>query len=136
MLDCPAVDYKMISEAFVSGFPLQRASGASVYASGAIKSNENITEYIYYFISCPVPLESENQLWSTARAPDGLGGKKSTFPVAVLMLLLLIKKSLAAVLERTRIECPCLSPPRCWARTGPKARGGGGAGLLPCTNGS
>lgn len=54
---------------------------------------KNITEYIYYFVTHSVLCKSENQPQSTARAREGLKGKKSTFPVAVYMFLLLIKKN-------------------------------------------
>lgn len=53
---------------------------------------KTITEYIYYFVAHSIHRKPENQPRSAARAHESFRGKKSTFPVAVHMLLLLIKK--------------------------------------------
>lgn len=48
---CPAVDYKMIEEAFISDVPFERTGEASVYASGASKPN-NQKHYRVYLLFC------------------------------------------------------------------------------------
>ena len=47
-------------------------------------------EYIYGFVSHSAPHNPEDQPRGTARAREGLRAEKSTFPVAVHVLLLLI----------------------------------------------
>lgn len=69
---------------------------------------KNITEYICYFVARSIHHNPENQPWSTVRAPEGLRDKRSTLPLAVHVLLLLIKNVLAAFVERIRMQCSCL----------------------------
>lgn len=63
---------------------------------------KTITEYMRGFVACSIHCNPENQPHSPDRAREGLRGKRSTFPVAGPMLLLLIKHVLAAFLEKLK----------------------------------
>lgn len=101
------VGNKMICEAFSSEIPLERSTQASGSAPGAVKS-ENQKRYRTYLLFCCPFYPSQSRKPPTVRAPGGLRAKRSRLPLAVHVLLLLIKNVLAAFVERIRMQCSCL----------------------------
>lgn len=97
----------MICEAFISEIPLERTVEASGNTPGPVKSENQKCYRIYLLFCCPF-YPSQSRKPPTGRAPGGLRGKRSTLPLAVHVLLLLIKNVLAAFVERIRMQCSCL----------------------------
>lgn len=130
------VDNKMICKAFINEIPLERTGEASGSAPGVVKS-VNQKHYRIYLLFCCLSIHhcSENQPQSTVKASEGLRGKKNTLPLAVHVLLLLMKSVLAAFVERMGMQCSAFSCLCCWTGIGPKPQELCHM-LLPCAKGN
>lgn len=124
----------MICKAFINEIPLERTGEASGSAPGVVKS---VNQKHYRILFCCLSIHhcSENQPQSTVKASEGLRGKKNTLPLAVHVLLLLMKSVLAAFVERMGMQCSAFSCLCCWTGIGPKPQELCHM-LLPCAKGN